>query len=197
MNIKRKKHKAKKSILIVAAIAALLLGSGGVYYYLVGLSSNQPDGSSQNTSNSPDISTGAKIDNELEEYAQKGGGSGQDNPNSPTGGVVDTGGKDVDNKLSDKGIKSQSGKITLFSPTEGQDVSKSIDVKGTAEVAVVFYRIHDNSRGMIGNGKLSVVDGKFSGKLSVSTSAQSGTFEVYSFDSQGRETNHISVGVKF
>ena len=50
---------------------------------------------------------------------------------------------------------------------------------------------------MIGSGRLAVVNGLFSGNLSVNTNAKNGTIEVYNMNSQGQEADNIVVQVTY
>lgn len=134
------------------------------------------------------------VGTDVEDHSKSGGGSGQDN-STASGGVSDTGGKDVESQSG--GVSSQSGNITLFTPQSNQNISGSIMVTGVAKVPEVFYRISDDVNGMINSGKLSVNDGQFSGKLFVNTSAKQGTFEVYNFNAQGQEVNNINIAVSY
>lgn len=88
--------------------------------------------------------------------------------------------------------------ITLSSPTDGAKIVNGSVVSGMATVGVVYYRIKDDIRGVIGQGTLSVIDGKYSGVLAVSSSGAEGTFEVYSLNaSTGAEENNIKIKVTF
>lgn len=188
MRISKKQRQHRRVMIIVAAVVLLCI-AGGIYWLST---------SNQNTSDqdglSADAPGSANIDAAAEERVQNGGGSGQ-GQESVAGGVSDGGGKGVVDQPG--GVSSQSGNITLYSPAAGTSISGSVTVKGAASTPTVYYRINDDVHGMIGNGRLSVHDGHFSGKLSVSTDAKKGSFEVYTFDSQGRETNNISVEVTY
>lgn len=186
MRLNKKSQNRKK---IFWAISALIILIGAWTAYALYNSQNLKISSQENVDKSN------PIDPKVEERVKGGAGSGQGEESAASGGVVDTGGKNV-TPQSD-GTTSQSGNITLYSPTSNEIISSSVTVEGSAKTSMVYYRINDNVRGMIGSGQLSVHNGNFSGNLSVSTTATQGSIEVYSLDSQGREINNISVNVKY
>lgn len=95
------------------------------------------------------------------------------------------------------GISSASGNITLFAPSEDQTVTTATKVEGSSKVTAVQYRLKDSVHGVIGTGELNAKDGYFSGIISIKTSAQKGTLEIYSLDPQGREINSIKINIRY
>jgi len=94
--------------------------------------------------------------------------------------------------------KSSSAAIILDSPVEGSKIVNGTIISGEATVSAVNYRIKDDARGVIGQGVLDVVNGKFSGTLSVHAYGSSGTFEVYSTNpATGSEENNIKIQVTY
>lgn len=200
MKINRKKANKKVIMTIATVVVALCIMAGYVVYAkssqvwpFEGDHSSSRNGTANKKTNKTRDNTGS-VSSSIEDHAKNGGGSGQDE-SSTSGGVSDTGGKDTGAQSG--GVSSQSGNITLYTPGLNQNISGDIVVTGAAKVPEVFYRISDDVHGMINSGKLSVHDGRFSGNLSVSTTAKRGTFEVYSFNVQGQEVNNINIAVGY
>lgn len=139
--------------------------------------------------------TNTTVPNDNEEYVQNGGGSGQDDSPTAGSGITDTEGKNVN--ASNSGVSSDSQNITLYNPVKNQRLKSGDSITGKASTQTVYYRISDDINGMISNGQLKVVDGKFSGIINVNTSAKNGTFEVYSFNTEGQEINNINIEVTY
>lgn len=184
----------KKKLLTTIAVLVIIVGCTGIFW-LKSEQDRKQSSSSLGAQESGSNTKNGPIDPSIEERVKNGGGSGQGQETAATGGVIDTGGQGVTNQAS--GISSQSGNITLYSPTSDEKVSGTIAVKGAAKTSVVYYRVNDNVSGMIGSGQLSVNNGYFSGTLAVTTSATKGSFEIYSFDSQGREIDNIKVELRY
>ncbi len=115
---------------------------------------------------------------------------------SQTSNITDTNGQT--SSPSPSPAKSSSGVITLDQPSTGAKLSTGTTVSGEASVNPVYYRLKDNIKGVIGQGSLNVVNGKFSGQLSVNSKDTSGTFEVYSINPASyTEENNIKINVTF
>lgn len=186
---KRTQH--KQSIpkwFVVLTILVILLGGYLVYAAYANLWPFTAKTATDTTSSST-------IPNDNEDYVQSGGGSGQDDSQTAGSGITDTEGENV--KPSDSGISSSSKNITLYNPAKNQHIKSGDVITGKANVQTVYYRINDDINGMISNGQLKVVDGKFSGVINVNTRAKNGTFEVYSFNAEGQEVNNISIEVAY
>jgi len=194
MRIKNYSNTPKKiTILVVVIVLVCSLVGYSLYAYLENtwpFTRSIPSETQNSTKNSDSTSS---VGTDVENYIKDSGGS-QSDSSTQAGGVVDTGGKNV---TQSNGISSSSGDITLYSPVVNQKVSGQVTVSGSAKVSEVFYRINDDVNGMIGSGRLTVHSGYFSGNLTVSTKASTGSFEVYSFNSQGQEINNISISIKY
>jgi len=95
-------------------------------------------------------------------------------------------------------VSSSSGDITLQLPTENTTVETGDTISGTATVSSVNYILSDTSVGEIDQGTLPVVNGRFSGKMEFSTSAPSGTLQVYYANpSNGAEEDLVEINVNF
>ena len=126
---------------------------------------------------------------------KESGNNTQGNSSTAGTGISDTGGDTVE--PTDNGISSESGAITLYTPTMNQKLNDNARVTGAAEIQQVQYRLKDTVHGVIGQGELTVNKGLFSGNLQINTDATSGSLELYSFDDQGREINNIEIEVKY
>lgn len=116
---------------------------------------------------------------------------------SATGGATDTGGSASPTTDSSKWITSKSGNITVKQPVADSTLKSGDVLAGTAKVDEVHFRLIDNAKGVIAEGVLHVVDGKFSGKLGFGASSSSGRLDVFSTDSTGVELNEIQIAVRF
>ena len=193
MKINKSGKSQKKPILVAIAVLFVACTAYCVYAY------NQQiwpfearDLSSDTTVSEPKVNKPATRDElgDKQSINEKGASTDTDGT-----GVIDNNGSSAENNSG--GISSTSGDITLYTPSEGQTLSTSLSVSGTAKVESVHYRIKDNINGVIGQGELNVVNGTFGGELKVNTTATSGSFEIYSMDQQGREINHVKVNVKY
>lgn len=155
-------------------IAAIIVVAAIVAYYL---GSPAP-----NTSTSSGSSATSKPRGSTEDIAQ--------------GGAVDNKGSGVAKTPATEWASSESGLITLRSPLSGSLVKTGDTISGTAKVSTVQYRLVDDEAGVLAQGPLSVVDGKFSGRLSFGHQANSGKLDIFSYDSNGAETNSISIKIK-
>ena len=110
--------------------------------------------------------------------------------------VKDTGGQST--VVNNNPVQSSTKSISLASPTEGSKITNGSKVSGTATVGTVNYRIKDDVRGVIGQGSLGVIDGKYSGEIAIASTGEEGTFEIYSLNtSTGAEENNIKIKVIF
>lgn len=194
----RRSH--KKQIVAIVVVALLLVGGYGLYANAYNTWPLMPNNNT--TNNSQDTASGkvskGNSDKNTDEsdLIKKGGNKNQGKHSTDGTGVSDNQGKGVSPQSG--GVSSDSKQITLYTPKSGQTLTSGTSIKGAASVSKIQYRISDDIHGQIGQGSLDVKDGYFSGTISVNgTDAKSGTFEVYSFNSQGQEVNHIGIKVKY
>jgi hypothetical protein len=134
--------------------------------------------------------------------AQNNYSAGTSRPNSAStgnsqGGVVDTKGRDVNNASNSQSTPPSSAAITLTSPATGATVMPGDTVSGKASVSMVMFRLIDNDAGVIAQGQMTVVDGKFSGTLRFQPKSSTGQLDIYSTNSLGAEENEIQIPVQF
>lgn len=128
------------------------------------------------------------------------GSSRQNNASSGSsqGGVVDSNGivsVPVPVPADNSGISSDSGLITLKSPIAKAKLTSGDEISGLAAVDKIQYRLVDTVAGVVSQGGLNVVDGRFAGKVYFNQYSNSAVLVVYSFDALGREKNEIQVSV--
>ena len=120
---------------------------------------------------------------------------------TPTGGggVVDKNGQTSGSlPPSSQWVSSTSGNITLQQPSPNTTVKSGDTLGGLAKVSSVQFILTDNSVGLIAQGNLSVVNGKFSGTLQFTPHAGSGKLEVYHPNpANGAEEDIITIDVNF
>lgn len=94
--------------------------------------------------------------------------------------------------------KSKDGSsIVVMSPVSKGLVKSGDSIYGTAESDKVFYELEDDVSGIILQGEVSVVDGRFSIKLNFSTSGTNGRINIYNQVADGTESNNVSIDVRF
>jgi hypothetical protein len=115
------------------------------------------------------------------------------------GGAVDQNGKTSGTlPPSSDWVSSTNGDITVQQPSANTTVQSGATLSGLANVSKVSFNLTDNSVGLIAQGTLDVVNGKFSGALQFTPHASSGTLQVYySNPSTGAEEDIINMDVNF
>ena len=110
----------------------------------------------------------------------------------------DTNGTSTSNTSRNEWVTSVSGNITLEQPVVGTTISSGTEIVGTAKTTTTIdYRLSDNSVGVLTQGSLNVVNGKFSGVLYFTPKSNKGQLDVFTTNNRGVEFNEIQVGVNF
>lgn len=191
MNYKNKKSKSNKKLLyIVVSVILLAILAFVVYFqfYKDKNSNNSEELDAKTTSLAPTAQENFTDgdDREVGEARDRGEAKVIDNQGS------------IDNTPDESSWTSSStGEITLYSPSDNQRLENGSLISGETTLSDVYFRIIDNVSGVISEGKLSVVSGKFSGNVSFSTSATEGRLDVYSTRSDGAEFSNIEIPVLF
>ena len=88
--------------------------------------------------------------------------------------------------------------ITITSPSSGATVKSGTKLEGTAPTSYtkVSYRIQSDERGLVGQGELNVVKGKYSGTIGSGGASGNGYIEVFVIDASGNEAKHTKVTVR-
>jgi hypothetical protein len=120
---------------------------------------------------------------------------------NPTGqgGAVDNNGKTTDTiPPSSEWTSSTSGDITLQQPTNNSTISSGDTISGLANTSTVSFILKDTSAGVIAQGSLNVVNGKFSGTLQFTPHSSTGSLEVYYPNpDNGAEEDVINITVNY
>ncbi|HSX30423.1 MAG TPA: hypothetical protein VLE99_00715 [Candidatus Saccharimonadales bacterium] len=127
-----------------------------------------------------------------------GGKGHQSNPSANTnqGGATDNHGDSSTNSGA-TGTASSSGVVTVTSPASDALLSSGDTLRGTATgQSKVQYRLIDDTVGVIAQGSLDVVDGRYSGTLQFTAHAKTGRLDVFTYDSQFQETNEVQLPVE-
>jgi cytoskeletal protein RodZ len=120
-----------------------------------------------------------------------------DNAGRNISGGTDTNGQTSTNTNSSQWITSKSGNITVEQPIANATMQSGSVLSGTTKISTVHFRLIDNAVGVISEGTLSVVNGKFSGDLNFKPHSSAGQLDVFSTDANGVEINEIQIAVKF
>lgn len=135
------------------------------------------------------------------ESAQKnfseGGNRTPQQANKNEGIVTDNNGNISNIPPADKWTKSASGAITLYTPVKGELLQSGSSLSGEANIAYVSFRLIDDVSGMISQGNLKVVNGRFSGIFNFKTTGSVGRLDIYSTEQDGSEMNSIEIPLRF
>ena len=101
------------------------------------------------------------------------------------------------NTSSNQWVQSQSGVITLQQPISNETVAPGFVLNGLASVNSVSYTLIDSQIGVISQGIISVVSGKFSATVGFKSTSTTGRLDVYSTDPNGKEINEVQIPVNF
>ncbi len=117
--------------------------------------------------------------------------------NEGTGSVEDLEGDATTQDDSAKWTASSTGEIVVHSPFNGQSLSNGTEISGTSSLTTVSYRLIDNVSGVITQGQLNVVSGKFAGRVNYSTSATEGRLDVFGTMPDGSEFSNTEIQIRF
>lgn len=113
------------------------------------------------------------------------------------GVVADTGGNIQSTPTQNQWTSSKDGNITVYSPAKDSKVISGDSVSGASKLTSISFRLIDDVKGVIAQGSLSVVDGKFSGKFNFSTTGTNGRLDIFSVSDDGVESSNIELPVRF
>ncbi len=189
----RRPPKNNKKKLLLAALVLLLLG--GVIWLLLARDNvkflNQTPGTKDdNAETTSDAPT-----------AQSDFSEGDDRviPDSTRdeGTITDNQGQINETPNQSSWSLSKTGEIIVYSPYKNSLLRSGDKLTGTSSLSSVSFRLIDDTSGVIAQGQLSVVNGKFSGTFNFSSSAQEGRLDVFATRSDGVEYGNIEVPVRF
>lgn len=169
----------------LVALAVLLL-VGAIAYGGYRLYQNRHSNSAVGTSSSASTAHGNKP--AASSGVRQGGATDKKGGSTPT----------TESTNSADWTTSTSGVITLQQPIANATIKTGDTLRGTAKIDTVQYRLVDDKVGVIAQGTLDVVGGKFSGILQFRAYAPTGALKVFSIDPQtGAEINHADIKVMF
>jgi hypothetical protein len=87
--------------------------------------------------------------------------------------------------------------ITLFEPKSGAKLSSGDKITGKSTLNEVDYLLIDGETGVISQGKITVTNGTFSKNIFFKNISSSGRLDVFSTETNGKESNLIEIDVKF
>lgn len=190
------KNISKRTILTI--IAVLVLAAGGAFALWADepfgsdapvasdeQTDNEEDGNGENASEGNGDDSGGRSEGGSDFEGTDGGGAAQD--------------EDYDEAIQNDGepTTSDSGLITLETPTSNGSLQSGDRLQGTSERTNLHYRITDWESGVIAQGKLTVRDGRFSSSVNIDPVGRRGSVEVFTRDPQTlREDNHVDIEVE-
>lgn len=92
---------------------------------------------------------------------------------------------------------SSTGEITVYTPTQDSRFVSGSVIEGRTVLDEVNFRIIDDNTGVISQGVITAVDGRFSGTASFSTSGQNGRIDVFGIQSDGVEFSNVEIDISY
>jgi len=186
--VKRKKNNLSKYLILGLAIAVLISGSGYLIYKK----------NHKNTAGIAKDKTTSTAPSAQENFDKGGARSVATTPeNKGSAGVSDSQGQQVSVADNSQWSTSKTGEITVYSPMKDKLLINGDLVSGESTLPIVYYRVLDDVTGMIAQGQLIVVGGKFSGSINYTTSASNGRLDIYGASDSGREFGNVEIPVRF
>lgn len=183
-------NKPGKRLAIFIVVALIVLAGGFYWWHFVRTPANKVVKKAGNISNTKPANS---ANNPTPKKAPTSSNNTQRNISGPT----DTNGQATANTNSSQWITSTSGNITVEQPIANATIQSGTTLSGTAKVGTVNYRLVDSSVGVISEGTLNVVNGKFSGNLNFTPHSSGGRLDVFSTAPNGAELNEIEIAVNF
>jgi hypothetical protein len=184
----KKSKRSHKTSVTISVVVILLAIAGGFYFFRhrnnpANLINDKGATTVKGTASKP---TAPKLPTTVPKNSQIGGA--KDNNGQVTGNLPNP----------SYWVSSDNGDITLQEPSPNATLQSGDSIVGTAKVNTVQFILTDNTVGLIAEGNLSVVNGKFSGTLSFIAHSSSGVLQVYYPNSNnGAEEDIIEINVKF
>ena len=92
---------------------------------------------------------------------------------------------------------STDGVISVYSPVINSILTNGSSLSGESTTDNISFRLIDNISGVIAQGKITVVNKKFSGIFGFETKATEGRLDVFTADTNGVESSIIEIPVRF
>lgn len=93
--------------------------------------------------------------------------------------------------------RSSDGKITVYSPEKSLLIASGFTLSGASSYQKVNFRLVDNASGVISQGSVNVLSGKFSGTFSFTSKGTEGRLDVFYANEDGVESSNVSVPVRY
>lgn len=113
------------------------------------------------------------------------------------GFVTDTNGSETATSNKSDWITSSDGIISVHNPIKNSILSTNESLLGESTSKTVSFRLIDSVSGMIAQGKLGVVNNKFSGVFDFKTTASEGRLDVYIENDNGSESSTLEIPIRF
>jgi len=168
------------AILVVLVSAFIILDVTGITHFI-----SSPNNKSTNTE-SPAQSdfTGGKEREVI-------------NSDKKEGTITDTKGVVTTIPPESEWSSSSDNAVTVYSPAQNSILSSGNTLSGKSTAETISFRLIDSVSGVIAQGKISVVSGKFSGIFDYSTTATEGRLDVFIADANGIESSIVEIPVRF
>lgn len=184
---------AKKIIVIIAIVLAVLL-----LLVFIKIQSNHPKTSNPQSNPSSNAQTTSKQPSAQSDFSSGSPRKEATQSNLNEGTVTDNNGVIPDTPPESSWTKSPDGaSIMVYTPAQNQVLSSGQVISGSATVNRVNFRLIDNLSGVIAQGSIDVINGKFSGTFNFSTTASEGRVDVFTANTEGVESNNIAIPVRF
>jgi hypothetical protein len=195
-----RRSKQKKGLLRPALLISAVLVATGLGMFALELTNTTHVFHHQKPQSKGIVSVGDPVAPPSQSSQNPASGSSDDrnfSPGQTQGGATDTHGSASTTTDSSQWVISENGYITVRSPLANTKLKDGSVVAGTAKVDQVSYRLTDNTVGVVAQGQLGVVDGKFSGSLHFTPKGTGGRLDVFSTDTSGVEYNEVQINVGF
>jgi ABC-type Na+ efflux pump permease subunit len=192
---KNQKKKNRKRILLIVFILFAIFGAG-----ILLLEETGTTNLFANKRTISDVDKNAKSSSKID-TAQSDFKNGDNRSTNKTikeeGSVTDKNGAIITAPPENQWSKSTDGYIVVYSPAHNSTIRSGQPIEGSSNEDRVYFRLSDNVAGVIAQGSISVVNGKYSGVLNFSSNGTEGEVEVFHQAPDGRESSNVSVLVKF
>ena len=180
------KHKNTKKICIIALISIMIIAifvglevSGVTHFF------NKD--SAETTSKEPSAQSNFNDGKERDVISS----------NKDEGTVTDTKGVVTTTTEKSEWSSSIDGIISVYSPIQDSILSKGDVLSGESSSDNISFMLTDNVSGLIAQGKITVVNGKFSGTFDFKTTATEGRLDIYIENADGVESSIVEIPVRF
>lgn len=171
-------------------VAIIVLAAGAAYIYHKSKEPKPAKTTSTAKTAQNDYSSGTPRNTNVPSGGTNQGGATDNNTNSTSGSSSGSG-------SSGSSVSSASGAITLTGISANDLLSNGEYLTGNATVGQIQFRIVDDTVGVLAQGQLSVVNGKFSGTLHFTPRGSTGRLDVFSYGTSGSEINSVEIPVRF